>query len=59
MLLEHLPGRILFGTDLGPSERHEQLPEVMEYYRGILDSLDPEIAYAIASGNMERLMGVE
>jgi predicted TIM-barrel fold metal-dependent hydrolase len=57
-LFETHPDRILFGTDLGPSGRHEQLEEVMDYAEGVLDALDPDIAQAIAGGNMARVMGM-
>ena len=44
---------------LGPTDRHSQVGEVVEYTTGILDSLHPDIARAIATGNMERLIGLE
>jgi predicted TIM-barrel fold metal-dependent hydrolase len=58
-LIETFPDRVLFGLDLGPMNWHEQVEETVACYRAVLDSLDTEVAEAIAEGSMERLMGLD
>jgi predicted TIM-barrel fold metal-dependent hydrolase len=52
------PDRVMFGLDLGPDDRETMVPETVSYYLAVLDTLEPGVAQAIASGNMARLMGL-
>ena len=57
-LLEDHGDRFLFGSDIGPEGRNEQLDEVIDYFTAMFGELDEDTAHAIAHDNAERLFGV-
>lgn len=58
-LLEELPDRFLFGSDVGgPSERHRDLEKIVAYYRSVLGQLSPPTAAKIGYQNARRLLGL-
>ena len=58
-LFEARPERFLFGTDIGPGERHEMVPEILAYYRDLLGQLTPETAARIGHDNAQALFGLQ
>ena len=50
-LMETYPGRVLFGSDIGPKGRLEQYGEILTYYRGLFNQLTPETAAMIGHQN--------
>ena len=49
------PDRFLVGSDTWVNERWARYGEIIDYYRGWLAQLPPDVAAMIASGNGERL----
>jgi len=58
-LFDDHPDRFLFGTDLGRSDRHEQLDQVLEHAWTVLDQVGPEAREGIAEGNARVLLGLD
>lgn len=56
-LFVEYPDRFVLGSDTWVNERWARYGEIIDYYRGWLAQLPPEIARKIASGNGERLFG--
>jgi predicted TIM-barrel fold metal-dependent hydrolase len=57
LLLAH-PDRFVLGSDTWVNERWARYGEIIDYYRGWLAQLPPDVARKIASGNGERLFGL-
>ncbi len=58
-LLERFPDRVVFGTDIGPGTRHEQLGDVIPYHRELFEQLEPDVAEAVGAGTIRRLLGLD
>ncbi len=56
-LIEQHPDRFLWGSDVGPAGRDEQLDEVLADLELITADLDPEVAEAFVGGNLRELLG--
>ncbi|MEE3327354.1 MAG: amidohydrolase family protein [Myxococcota bacterium] len=54
-LFSDYPNRFLFGLDLSNSTRWSQLDDVVGYYRGVLEQLDPDVAEKMACKNAQML----
>ena len=57
-LFEDYPTRLLWGTDIGPPGRYEQLEQTLDYAQSIFAQLEPSTAEAIAHSNAEALFGL-
>ena len=57
LLTDH-SDRFLFGTDIGPSGRADQLEETVAFFRTMLLQLEPDDALAIGHDNAVRLFGL-
>jgi len=55
LLFEEHKDRVLFGTDIGPGDRHEVIAEVVDYYRVLLGQLSPEAQTKIGKENALKL----
>ena len=56
-LFEAKPDRFLFGTDIGPADRHTYVPDIVAYYMDLLGQLNPTTAAKIGSENAHTLFG--
>lgn len=57
-LFEEHADRVLFGTDIGPGERHESMAEIVDYYRILLGQLTLEAQEKIGAENARALFGL-
>lgn len=57
-VFEEFSDRFVFGLDVGPGGRLEQVEQVVQYYRSVLAQLTPSTAEKIANGNIKRLLGL-
>lgn len=48
---EEYSSRILFGTDIGPGTRHEDIESIVSYFRIILGQINEDAQYKIAFSN--------
>jgi predicted TIM-barrel fold metal-dependent hydrolase len=58
-LFEDHSDRVLFGTDVGPGDRHLHVDKITAHYRTLLGQLSSEAAERIGHENAEALFGVE
>lgn len=56
-LFEDHPDRFLFGTDIGPGDRHQSMAALVDYYRIILGQLPLEAQEKIGATNALTLFG--
>jgi len=58
-LIANHPERVLFGTDIGPNNRHDFIAETVDWYRTmLLEGLDRDVAEQVANGNARRLFNL-
>jgi predicted TIM-barrel fold metal-dependent hydrolase len=58
-LFEDHSDRVLYGSDVGPGDRHLYMEEIANHYRALLGQLSPEAAERIGHLNAEGLFGVQ
>jgi predicted TIM-barrel fold metal-dependent hydrolase len=58
-LFEKHSDKFLFGLDLGPADRHENIEETIDYYRSILSQLNSDAEAKISYKNAHELFGIK